>query len=328
MKHSPKSEETVQGHTRKMPSGLQSTKKLHSNDTVHNKEENTKEHPTLKHHDIFTQVNHIKDEEFLHIIFLDQTGHFPKKSSKGNQYIIILVHINSAAILVVAMKDHTSEEMIRVRVYQSLIDRLKEHGIHPKHHVLDNKCSTDFKAAIKLNHMTYQLVSPHDYRHNIAKKGVQTFKAHFISILCGADKDFPLHLWCQLLPQAKHTLSAMTSMHVSHSFGICLLMGPPRLQCPPICSPWLQGQGLSSPRHPRDLGTSHSQWILHWECPRALQMSQGVHPINKEHSSLQHSVFQTQILNSVDNHPQHSLNSCHQQTCRCHLRSSPKDKCK
>ena len=208
MKHFPESEEIIKEHTHKMPSVLQSTKKLQSNDTDHNKEENTEKHLTFKHHDIFTQVYHIEDEEALHNIFSDQMGHFPtKKSSKGNQYIMIMVHIKRATILVVTMKDCTSGEMIQA--YQSLIYRLKERGIHPKHHVLDNECSADFKVAIKLNHMSYQLVPPHDHRRNIARKGVQTFKAHFISILCGADKDFPLHLWCQLLPQAEHTLNLL-----------------------------------------------------------------------------------------------------------------------
>ena len=57
--------------------------------------------------------------------------------------------------------------------------------------------------------MTYQLVPPHDHRCNMAEKAIQTFKARFISILCGADKDFPLHLWDCLLPQAEHTLNML-----------------------------------------------------------------------------------------------------------------------
>ena len=63
--------------------------------------------------------------------------------------------------------------------------------------------------------MTFQLVPPHDHRRNIAKKAIQTFKAHFISILCGTDKDFPLHLWCRLLPQAEHTLNMLRSARVT-----------------------------------------------------------------------------------------------------------------
>jgi hypothetical protein len=61
-------------------------------------------------------------------------------------------------------------------------------------HILDNECSAKFKERIKLNNMIYQLVPPHDHRQNIAEKAIQVFKAHFIIILCTADKSFPLHL--------------------------------------------------------------------------------------------------------------------------------------
>jgi hypothetical protein len=42
--------------------------------------------------------------------------------------------------------------------------------------------------------MKYQLVPPHDHRWNIAETAIKVFKAHFISVLCGCDKSFPLHL--------------------------------------------------------------------------------------------------------------------------------------
>ncbi len=120
---------------------------------------------------------------------------------------MVLVELDSNAILVEAMANRTSGEMIRA--YQHLIDRLKTANIEPKQHILDNECSNEFKATIKKNKMTYQLVPPHNHRHNIAEKAIQTFKAHFISILCGADKSFPLNLYCQLLPQAEHTLNML-----------------------------------------------------------------------------------------------------------------------
>ena len=52
--------------------------------------------------------------------------------------------------------------------------------------------------------------SPH-----IAKKAISTFKDHFISILCGADKEFPLHLWDRLLRQAEHTLNMLRSLRMT-----------------------------------------------------------------------------------------------------------------
>ncbi len=41
--------------------------------------------PATKHQDIFTHVYNVEEEEELHSIYSDQTGRFPKKSSKGNQ---------------------------------------------------------------------------------------------------------------------------------------------------------------------------------------------------------------------------------------------------
>ena len=57
--------------------------------------------------------------------------------------------------------------------------------------------------------MQYQLIPHHDHRRNIAEKAIQVFKTPFISILCGVDKSFPLHLWDRLLGQAEHTLNML-----------------------------------------------------------------------------------------------------------------------
>ncbi len=105
---------------------------------------------------------------------------------------MVLTHIDSNAIFTEAMKNRTAGEMIRV--YQVLINRLLQAGVTPKRHILDKECSEEFKAIIRKNNMTFQLVPPHDHQRNIAEKAIQTFKGHFISILCRTDKDFPLHL--------------------------------------------------------------------------------------------------------------------------------------
>jgi hypothetical protein len=57
--------------------------------------------------------------------------------------------------------------------------------------------------------MTFQLVPPNDHQRNRTEKAIHTFKAHFISILCGTNKEFPMHLWCRLLPQAEDTLNML-----------------------------------------------------------------------------------------------------------------------
>ena len=81
---------------------------------------------------------------------------------------MVLFELDSNNILVELMKGRTAGEIIRA--YQTLIDRMKEKGIQPTMHLLDNECSVEMKAAIQWNGMKYQLVPPHDHRRNIAEK--------------------------------------------------------------------------------------------------------------------------------------------------------------
>jgi hypothetical protein len=117
-----------------------------------------------------------------------QTGQFPTKSSRDHQYIMVLIKIDSNAILVKAIKNRTTGEINQA--YQVLVDCLCSMGVTPKMHILDNECSAEFKERILCNKMQYQLVPPNDHRRNIAEKVIQVFKAHFISILCGRDKGY------------------------------------------------------------------------------------------------------------------------------------------
>jgi hypothetical protein len=105
------------------------------------------------------------------------------------------------------MKNRTAGEMICA--YQALVDRLHSAEIQPKMHLLNNERSADFKEWIKFNQMKYQLIPQNNHRQNTAETAIKIFKAHFISILCGCDKSFPLYLWGRLLPQAEHTLNML-----------------------------------------------------------------------------------------------------------------------
>ncbi len=57
-----------------------------------------------------------------------------------------MVEINSNAILVEPMKNHKDAEMIQA--YNALLLRLKQAGIIPKKHVLDNEVSENMKNHI------------------------------------------------------------------------------------------------------------------------------------------------------------------------------------
>ena len=223
-KYYPESTETNKGHGRKLKSGQRSTRRKVDNDTNNadpdeliprqgsmptikvEDDENFKvvdiatSEPQPRERAVFTRVMHLdvdddKNEDLLQLIYTDGTGRFPKASRRGMNYIFVMVEMDSGAILVEAMRNRSTGE--QCRAYQVLLDRLHQSKIYPKKHILDNEISDEFRAVIKLNKMEY------------AEKGIQTFKDHLIAILCGTDKDFPLYLWADLLPQAEHTLNLL-----------------------------------------------------------------------------------------------------------------------
>ena len=58
--------------------------------------------------------------------------------------------------------------------------------------------------------MSYQLVPPYDHRCNIAERSIKTWKNHFVGVLSRAAATFPLHIWCQSIPQAEHQLMLLS----------------------------------------------------------------------------------------------------------------------
>ncbi len=190
----------MKGHKQKTKSGLRSTKTpVKSGDDNNNMETASIHlpHPPTKQQELVLRIFDLSNKA-QQLMYTNQTGKFSKKSSKGNHYIMVLIETDSSAILVEAMKNRSAGE--RLRAYLILVNCLRNASVTPKMHILDNECLEEFKAQIRKNNMTFQLVPPHNHQRNIAEKAIQTFKVHFISILCETDKDFPLHLWCRLLP--------------------------------------------------------------------------------------------------------------------------------
>jgi hypothetical protein len=139
-------------------------------------------------------------------MILDQTGQFPTCLQSGNKYIMVLVEINSNAILVEPMKSRKDAEMIRA--YNALLLQLKRAGIIPKKHVLDNKISENMKNHIRDTcKINMELAPPGCHRQNAVEVAVCNFKSHFLSILAGVADDFPQNLWDRLLPQTEITLN-------------------------------------------------------------------------------------------------------------------------
>ena len=218
-KHFPESEETWKGHGKKVKSGLRSTRKGLEAEAVIKLEDDVEQEAHYKQSSqiykksktIMVRVMQIdvddEGKELLRLIYTDGTGRFPKQSRTGMNYIMVLAENDSDAILVEGMRNRSAGEM--VRAYSVLIGRLHACGIFPTKQVLDNEISQEYKDAIASFDIAYELVPPHNHERNKAERAIQTFKNHFVSILCGADKDFPLYLWADILRQAEHTLNLL-----------------------------------------------------------------------------------------------------------------------
>ena len=129
-----------------------------------------------KEKDVYIKI--IDTRELNGVIYTDQTGRFPITSSRGNKYIMVMVHIDSNAILVEAMKNKTDEEM--QRAYLKLLKRMQRTGMEIKKHVLDNEVSEAMKELIR-DTCKLELVPPGCHRRNIAEVAIKIFKQHFIS---------------------------------------------------------------------------------------------------------------------------------------------------
>ena len=84
--------------------------------------------------------------EVRNTVFSDQTGQFPTRSKRGNKYIMVMVEIDSNAILVEPLKSRKDPEL--TRAYCALMQRLTRAGMVPTKHILDNEVPEAMKAII------------------------------------------------------------------------------------------------------------------------------------------------------------------------------------
>ena len=131
-----------------------------------------------------------------------------------------MVEIDSSAILAEPMKSQKDAKM--KRAYNTLLLRLKQAGISPKKHVMDNKVSENMKSHIRDN-CRLELVPPgcHEHCQNAAEVGIGNFKDHFLSILAGVADGFPTSLWDQLLPQTEITLTLLRKSNATPTVSDC-----------------------------------------------------------------------------------------------------------
>jgi hypothetical protein len=139
-KYYPKLDKTLKGHMNQARKNFRSTKMKRAPLEL-------AEYPKMRGKKV--KDIYISTYEVRKTTFSNQTGQFPTCSKSGNKYIMIMVEINSSAIL----------EMIRA--YNTLLLHLRQAGIVPKKHVMDSKVSENMKNHIKDNcRLTVELIPP------------------------------------------------------------------------------------------------------------------------------------------------------------------------
>jgi hypothetical protein len=208
-KYPPRSFAMIKGHLDQVRQNVRSTKR-------------TKAEPTNTSNDYFpiqadkperTHSCYLADMEPTGQIYTDQTGKFVAPSSNGNNYQLICYDYDSNAILAVAFKNRTAA-CIKT-AFETIHQRLCKAGLRPAFQRLDNECSDILKEFMKQEKIDYQLVVPGSHRRNSAERAIRTWKNHFIAGLCSVDKNFPLHLWDRLLPQAELTLNLLRGSRIN-----------------------------------------------------------------------------------------------------------------
>jgi hypothetical protein len=132
--------------------------------------------------------------------YTDLTGRFPKTSSRGYKYILVLYDYDGNSIQAEPMKNRSDAEAIRA--YSRIYDKLTSKGLKPKFQKIDNEASTALKQFLHSKDIQFQLVPPRVHRQNAAERAIQTLKNHSVAMLCFTDKQFPTHLWDRLIPYA------------------------------------------------------------------------------------------------------------------------------
>ena len=234
---------TEQGHLTQEKQHLQSTKKvqenLHPLDDLCNKTEalkinhtstpiandcdtNTSKIPfTSSTNDCCYAIISHKDNN---IGYMDTTGRFPQRSSRGNEYILIGFHYNTNVILAEPIKNRSAQSL--TTAWENMHKEFKKSTNAPNIYVLDNEKSTELIETFNKYDVTYQLAPPHNHRTNLAERAIQTFKHHFKAGLATCDPSFPLSEWDRLVPQAVITLNLLRSSRLhpnisayTHLFG-------------------------------------------------------------------------------------------------------------
>jgi hypothetical protein len=202
--HFPESDETQNGHMKQTKQGVRSTKIVDEDAMLGVK------HHQPKHKDVYLMVFDPTKKS----MFSNQTGKFPITSARGNKYINVTVELDGNYIDGEPLQSRSAKSL--TKAYQAIFQRWKATGvICPNWHILDNEAPEELKQAICDNKCRVELTPMDQHRQNAAKRAIQMFKGHLISVLAGVVNGFSINQWDKLLPQTILTLNLLRQANVA-----------------------------------------------------------------------------------------------------------------
>ena len=168
---------------------------------------------------IFTKMSPFEElEEEIKLKIMaqsDATGKYPTPSQARNNYVLITVYKNY--IKYTAFQSRSAQDY--VKAFDEMITFFKLHGHSISIIRMDNETSSLLEDYFNKNDITPEYVAPGDHRTLLAERAIRTAKNHIISILSGADEDFPQSLWDEALPYAEITLNLLRGFFSDNSIS-------------------------------------------------------------------------------------------------------------
>ena len=229
-KHLSASIATAKGHLDQESKNLQSTKIQ-----IKTEEDNTDSNPpqNTKTHNCFALLSEFHD---LKKAYLDLPGKFPTKSSRGNQYFLIVYDYDSNAILAKTLKSRQAAEIRNA--WQEILKILEKGGNTPEIFIMDNEASNELKKAMAKHKIQYQLVPPDMHRRNAAERAIRVWKNHFVTGLCLVDPNFPKQEWDRLVEHAYITINLLRNARANPKLSAySYLHGPFDFNRTPLAPP-------------------------------------------------------------------------------------------
>ena len=166
---------------------------------------------------VLTDDVYLKVADLACKIYTDQTDQFPVTSNRGNKYILVAYHYDCNTIHAEPLKTQKCSELCDK--YRTIHRLLTERGPEPRMQILNNEFTDIIKQYIVEVNDKYQLVPPHIHRRNTAKRAISIFKNYFIVGLASVNRDFPLHLWCRMIPHTVLTLNILRKFWINQKLS-------------------------------------------------------------------------------------------------------------